>query len=78
MFRPALPLQREGNKGAQLLHKMGYSGNGGLGVDGQGIKNPIEVTPRHPQDQFSGIGSTSDEYDDYRKRQSRSFSNNKF
>ncbi|KAI6183828.1 Surp module [Aphelenchoides bicaudatus] len=69
---PGLPLQREGNKGAQLLQKLGYS-SGGLGSKGQGREEPIDAgNAIHPQDRFRGIGSKSDQYDDYRKRMSYS------
>lgn len=61
------------NKGAVLLQKMGWEG-GGLGSDGQGRHEPIDAGgPRDFQDQFRGIGSKPDEFDEYRKQMSQRF-----
>lgn len=50
---------------------MGWEG-GGLGAEGQGRAEPIEVGgPRDPQDQFRGIGSKPDEYEEFRKQMSK-------
>uniref|UniRef100_A0A0K0CTS7 G-patch domain-containing protein n=1 Tax=Angiostrongylus cantonensis TaxID=6313 RepID=A0A0K0CTS7_ANGCA len=62
---PEMPLS-SGNKGAQLMQKMGWSGTG-LGASKQGIIEPVsggEVRDR--QDQFRGLGSTMDPYEQYR------------
>ncbi|KAK6055824.1 hypothetical protein COOONC_06671 [Cooperia oncophora] len=69
LFRmPPAPLSSV-NKGAQLMQKMGWSGTG-LGASKQGILEPIsggEVRDR--QDQFRGLGSTVDVYEQYRRQQ---------
>ncbi|ETN68661.1 g-patch domain protein [Necator americanus] len=65
---PAAPLSGT-NKGAQLMQKMGWSGTG-LGASKQGIVEPIgggEVRDR--QDQYRGLGSTVDPYEQYRRLQ---------
>ncbi|KJH51249.1 g-patch domain protein [Dictyocaulus viviparus] len=82
---PEMPLS-SGNKGAQLMQKMGWSGTG-LGAskqattltfvyifDVEGIIEPIgggDVRDR--QDQFRGLGSTMDPYEQYRKQRSGSY-----
>ena len=38
--------------GMKMLTKMGYRG-GGLGINGQGVTQPLEVVPRQP---FAGLG----------------------
>jgi hypothetical protein len=42
----------ETNVGMKILTKMGYRG-GGLGINGQGVTQPLEVVPRQP---FAGLG----------------------
>ncbi|KAL3077169.1 hypothetical protein niasHS_013158 [Heterodera schachtii] len=67
---PALPLNRETNKGAQLMAKMGWEGKG-LGAKEQGIEEPVgggEV--RDKMEQFRGLGSKPDIYEEYRKQKS--------
>uniref|UniRef100_A0A914HPF2 Uncharacterized protein n=1 Tax=Globodera rostochiensis TaxID=31243 RepID=A0A914HPF2_GLORO len=67
---PAMPLNRETNKGAQLMAKMGWEGKG-LGAKEQGIEEPVgggEV--RDKMDQFRGLGSKADIYEEYRKQKS--------
>ena len=49
--------QYETNVGMKILTKMGYSG-GGLGINGQGITQPLEVVPRQP---FAGLGYRQEE-----------------
>ena len=49
--------QYETNVGMKILTKMGYSG-GGLGINGQGITQPLEVVPRQP---FAGLGYQQEE-----------------
>jgi flagellar biosynthesis/type III secretory pathway chaperone len=44
--------QYETNVGMKLLTKMGYKG-GGLGINGQGVTQPLEVVQRPP---FAGLG----------------------
>ena len=44
--------QYETNVGMKILTKMGYRG-GGLGINGQGVTQPLEVVPRQP---FAGLG----------------------
>ncbi|WKX94487.1 hypothetical protein Q1695_011622 [Nippostrongylus brasiliensis] len=69
---PPAPLSSV-NKGAQLMQKMGWSGTG-LGASKQGIVEPIgggEVRDR--QDQFRGLGSTMDVYEQYRKQRSGNY-----
>ncbi|KAI1728509.1 surp module domain-containing protein [Ditylenchus destructor] len=77
---PPLPLNREQNKGAILMAKLGWQG-GGLGVNEQGIEEPIhpgEVRDRDNQYQGIGHGSdSSDIYEDYRKQLSMRMSNRK-
>ncbi|PIO76298.1 surp module [Teladorsagia circumcincta] len=69
---PPAPLSSV-NKGAQLMQKMGWSGTG-LGASKQGIIEPIsggEIRDR--QDQFRGLGSTMDVYEQYRKQRSGNY-----
>ncbi|KAH7729724.1 G-patch domain containing protein [Aphelenchoides avenae] len=67
---PPLPLDREQNKGAQLMAKMGWEGRG-LGAKEQGIEEPVHGGDvRDRQDQFRGVGSKPDMYDEYRKQMS--------
>jgi len=44
--------QYETNFGMKILTKMGYRG-GGLGINGQGVTQPLEVVPRQP---FASLG----------------------
>ena len=44
--------QYDNNVGMKLLTKMGYKG-GGLGINGQGVTQPLEVVQRPP---FAGLG----------------------
>jgi hypothetical protein len=44
--------QYETNVGMKILTKMGYRG-GGLGINGQGVTQRLEVVPRQP---FAGLG----------------------
>lgn len=67
---PPNPLNRETNKGAQLMAKMGWEGKG-LGAKEQGIEEPVtggEV--RDKTEQYRGLGSKPDIYDEYRKQMS--------
>ncbi|KAI1726739.1 surp module domain-containing protein [Ditylenchus destructor] len=68
------------NKGAILMTKLGWGG-GGLGLNEQGIEEPIhpgEVRDRDNQYQGIGHGSdSSDIYEDYRKQLSMRMSNRK-
>lgn len=69
---PPAPLTT-GNKGAQLMQKMGWSGTG-LGASKQGILEPVsggEIRDR--QDKFRGLGSASDVYEQYRKQRSGNY-----
>ncbi|KHJ96160.1 g-patch domain protein [Oesophagostomum dentatum] len=68
-FRMPAPPLSGANKGAQLMQKMGWSG-AGLGASKQGIIEPIgggEVRDR--QDQYRGLGSSLDPYEQYRRQQ---------
>lgn len=49
--------QYETNVGMKILMKMGYRG-GGLGMNGQGVIQPLEVVPRQP---FVGLGYGQEE-----------------
>ncbi|VDK49378.1 unnamed protein product, partial [Cylicostephanus goldi] len=72
-FRLPAPPISGANKGAQLMQKMGWSGSG-LGASKQGIIEPIgggEVRDR--QDQYRGLGSAMDPYEQYRKQRSGSY-----
>nr|CAD2142111.1 unnamed protein product [Meloidogyne enterolobii] len=67
---PPQPINRETNKGAQLMAKMGWEGKG-LGTKEQGIEEPVsggEV--REKTEQFRGLGSKPDIYEQYRKQMS--------
>ncbi|KAF7639861.1 hypothetical protein Mgra_00000781 [Meloidogyne graminicola] len=69
---PPQPINRETNKGAQLMTKMGWEGKG-LGTKEQGIEEPVsggEV--RDKTEQFRGLGSKPDIYEQYRKQMSTS------
>ncbi|VDM96091.1 unnamed protein product [Thelazia callipaeda] len=58
------------NKGAQLLAKMGWQG-GGLGAESQGIEEPVPSGDvRDAVDQFRGVGSRPDMFEEYRKQMS--------
>ncbi|CAH3826217.1 calcium homeostasis endoplasmic reticulum protein [Pieris brassicae] len=63
------------NKGHQLLQKMGWAGQGGLGAAGQGIAEPITGgTVRDRQDQYKGIGvNLNDPYENFRKNKGAAF-----
>uniref|UniRef100_A0A915NEF2 G-patch domain-containing protein n=1 Tax=Meloidogyne javanica TaxID=6303 RepID=A0A915NEF2_MELJA len=67
---PPQPINRETNKGAQLMAKMGWEGKG-LGTKEQGIEEPVsggEV--REKTEQFRGLGSKPDIYEQYRRQMS--------
>ncbi len=52
------------------MTKMGWGG-GGLGAEEQGITDPVsggEVRDR--QDQFKGVGSVADPFENYRRQKS--------
>lgn len=62
------------NKGHQLLQKMGWSGNAGLGRQEQGIVNPIESGEvRERNDMYRGIGVKNDPFEAFRKNRSQSY-----
>jgi calcium homeostasis endoplasmic reticulum protein len=62
------------NKGHQLLQKMGWSGQAGLGRHEQGIFNPIEGGEvRDKVDQFRGVGAQSDPFEAFRKNRSATY-----
>lgn len=55
--------QYETNVGMKILPKMGYS-RGGLGINGQGITQPLEVLPRQP---FLSLGYGQEEKGEFLK-----------
>ncbi|XP_066906139.1 calcium homeostasis endoplasmic reticulum protein isoform X1 [Halyomorpha halys] len=64
----------EGNKGHQMLKKMGWSG-AGLGVKEQGIETPIQGGDiRDRSDQYKGVGvNLNDPYENFRKSKGQAF-----
>ncbi|CAB3411059.1 unnamed protein product [Caenorhabditis bovis] len=63
------PLSND-NKGAQLMAKMGWNGKG-LGVNESGIVDPINGGEiRVKVDQFRGLGSSLDPYEQFRRQRS--------
>lgn len=64
----------EGNKGHQMLKKMGWSG-AGLGAKEQGIETPIQGGDvRDRIDQYKGVGvNLNDPYENFRKSKGQAF-----
>ena len=81
----SLPLQQQqqqqrldgSNKGFQLLAKMGWSGQAGLGRKEQGIFNPVEGGEvRDKSEQYRGIGAAgprNDPFEAFRKNKSQGY-----
>ncbi|XP_054161602.1 calcium homeostasis endoplasmic reticulum protein-like [Oppia nitens] len=67
----------ESNKGHQMLMKMGWSGNSGLGVSEQGIKDPIKGGEvREKDEMYRGVGvktADNDPYEKFRKNKGQAF-----
>lgn len=58
----------KGGFGAKLLAKMGYKGDGGLGRDGEGISEPIQVVMRGSK---GGVGIVAEKSEQQRREERR-------
>ncbi len=78
MFSSAPILEQKldtSNKGHQLLQKMGWGGNSGLGRSGQGMVNPIDVSAdiRKKNEQYRGVGVRPDPFEAFRLNKSQGY-----